>query len=360
MKLMLTRFAVFLCIGASPCLGGGNDWNAKAAAAYLDGRAEWWMTWPNAARDHGTFCISCHTAAPYALSRPLLRHALGESGESSGEQKLIANVSKRVRLWSEVKPFYPDSEKAPNRSAESRATEAVLNALILAGSAARDKLSPELPIAFDNMWAAQIADGPNRGAFPWLDFHNRPWEAGDSQYYGSALAAVAVGMAPADFRRSGQNRIDLLVEYLRRSYGSQSLANKTMALWAGAMLPGLLTADEKVTLLRDLAGAQNQDGGWSLTALAGPWKRSDGTILETASDGYATGLVAYAMARANVPRTDRALAAGLRWLTQNQSAADGRWVGYSLNKNRDLNSDVGRFMSDAATAYAVLALSPER
>src|SRR5882724_10054966 len=55
-----------------------SSWDQKAAAAYLDQRAEWWMSWPRAARDHETFCVSCHTAVPYAMSRPTLRKALGE------------------------------------------------------------------------------------------------------------------------------------------------------------------------------------------------------------------------------------------------------------------------------------------
>src|SRR6185295_10277878 len=124
MNTMLSRIAVFVCLGISLCYGADNGWSAKSAAAYLDQRAEWWMTWPNAARDHGTFCVSCHTAVPYALSRPLLHKAMGESADTETEQKLIANVRKRVRLWADVKPFYLSNENAPNRSAESRATEA--------------------------------------------------------------------------------------------------------------------------------------------------------------------------------------------------------------------------------------------
>src|SRR5580693_371446 len=66
-----------------------NSWDRKAAAAYLDQRAGWWMGWQRAARDHETFCVSCHTAVPYAMSRPSLRKSLGEEGPSANERKLL-------------------------------------------------------------------------------------------------------------------------------------------------------------------------------------------------------------------------------------------------------------------------------
>ena len=47
-------------------------WNEQAAAGYLDERQNWWMNWPRTARENGTFCVSCHTAAPYALARSAL------------------------------------------------------------------------------------------------------------------------------------------------------------------------------------------------------------------------------------------------------------------------------------------------
>src|SRR6266576_4533595 len=133
-----------------------SSWDQQAAAAYLDQRAAWWMEWPKAARDHETFCVSCHTAVPYALSRPALRKPLAETAPSANERRRLDNVTKRVRLWKEVEPFYSDAKDGVNKTAESRGTEAVLNALILASHDAQNgRLSDDTRAAFDNMWALE-------------------------------------------------------------------------------------------------------------------------------------------------------------------------------------------------------------
>src|SRR5437762_9715600 len=107
---------------SNPEATAAGTWIPKAAGAYLDQRAEWWMEWPGAARDHDTFCISCHTALPYALSRAALHEEPADDAPSNTERRLLENVTKRVRLWKEVGPYYSDGAQ---KAAESRGTEAV-------------------------------------------------------------------------------------------------------------------------------------------------------------------------------------------------------------------------------------------
>lgn len=335
-----------------------TEWNGKAAAAYLDGRETWWMGWPPAARDHGTFCTSCHTVAPYGLARPVLGAALGETAPSPVEQKVLDNTLKRVRMWNQVAPFYPDESRGFPKTSESRGTESVLNALVLAArDASAGHLSADTRLAFENMWAEQLKTGDSKGAWPWLQFHNAPWE-GDSQYYGATLAAIAVGRAPGGYRFDPgiQDRLHMLATYLLRERPSQRPIDRVMLLWASAHIDGLLAPADRQTIIDDALSRQQADGGFSLSSFVGSWIRKDGTRLETKSDGYATGVVTLALLETGMAPSSPALSRSRAWLASNQQASDGRWLAYSLNKDRDLTSDVGRFMSDAATAYAVLAL----
>ncbi|MFZ1052641.1 MAG: hypothetical protein WAN41_18310, partial [Candidatus Sulfotelmatobacter sp.] len=299
----LVAGAMVACSHTAPKVS--NSWDPKAAATYLDYRAAWWMEWTGSARDHGTFCISCHTALPYALARPALRAALTEQGPSVNEHRLVENVAKRVRLWNDVGPYYSD-QGYDHKTAESRGTEAVLNALILAShDSQNDRLSDDARAAFDNMWALQQTTGDNRGSWFWLQFDQEPWEANDSAYYGAALAAIAVGTAPGNYRSTPeiQDNLKRLRGYLNRESAAQSTINRVFLLWASTKLPELLARDQQEAIIKEILSKQQADGGWRLASIAWRWNgwslrsfvnmwlREDGTPMDGNSDGVATGVI---------------------------------------------------------------------
>jgi squalene-hopene/tetraprenyl-beta-curcumene cyclase len=381
--------AIAICLAASLLeirghAGGdaAEAWDPASAAMYLDQRARWWASWPAATRDHDTYCVSCHTALPYALARPTLRATLGETGPAGEEIKLLDNVTRRVRLWKESSPYYPwpasrsrialdwlaeyaalvAPSSQPARSTQSRGTEAVFNAVILAGRDARTgTVGDDTRQAFDELWLLQAKKGELAGAWPWLNFRNEPWEAANSAYFGAAMAAIAVGTSPQHDLSSPaiQGGLELLRAYLKRAEPVGPLFDRVMLLWASTKLSGLLDLNGQRGIEAALLSKQREDGGWSLSSLAS-WKRADGTSPNTQSDGYATGLITLALQEAGVPRDRPDVRRGLIWLAQHQNRSSGAWPGFSLNVARDPASDAGRFMSDAATAYAVLALTRRR
>src|SRR5262245_24762848 len=220
-----------------------RSFNARAAAAYLDARAESWSTWSNAQRDRGTFCMSCHTTLPYALARPELRGRLAEAQPSAAETKILDNLLTRARNWRDVEPFYPDQTRGIPKTSESRAIEAVMNAVVLARRDARiGRLSADTRTALDVMWSLQMKTGPTSGAWTWLNFNYEPWESPNSPYFGASLAAIAVGAAPEGYAASPaiQDRLQALRGYFQRQHGSVSLLNQFMGLWASGNVRDLL------------------------------------------------------------------------------------------------------------------------
>jgi squalene-hopene/tetraprenyl-beta-curcumene cyclase len=378
MDRLLKRFlkpkiaiALVLAIAPHPSKLRGEDsetraWSPHAAAKYLDGRAQWWLGWSGAARGQGTACLSCHTTVPFALARPVLGDKLREKVAGTAEKTLSGILEKRVENWEKIvadagpdkNPFVPFY--GGKRKPSALGTESVLNALILVNfDVRREKniLRPSTKKALAHMWEQQ----QKNGAWLWLDFGLNPWES-DGAYFGASLAALAVGMAGKNYyeRPAIQAKVDSLRKFLSAGYADQPLHHRLTVLWASSALPGILLPAQRKKIIEEISSIQESDGGWALAKLGkklrdkGNWQ-SHGIYPAGVSDGYATGLVVLALKRAGVGAGDPKLKQGIAWLNSRQK--DGTWPASYPNRPREPQSDVGKFMRDAATAFAILALT---
>ena len=322
-KITAARTSVSAClIGLTlPLMLTAADapsWNRKAAAGALDERQAWWANFPSAQRDHDTFCVSCHTTLPYALARPRLRASVGERQASSTEATLEENVLKRVRQWNEIAPYYPDQTAGVPRTSQSRGTESVLNAAVLAArDASAGTLSADTRTAFANMWALQMKTGELSGAWVWLHFRLEPWESDQAPYW---------RVNRGGRHRHGAGRLRVHAGHSGRSGRAPRLP------WQAVRSPALLQSIDGPVGRGEIARhvdrgqiraavnsrvpLQQTDGGWSMSAL-GPWKRSDGSEQDKTSDGYATGLATLALQETGFGTDPRVMKA-LEWLAANQ------------------------------------------
>jgi squalene-hopene/tetraprenyl-beta-curcumene cyclase len=343
-----------------------SDWNKARAGQYLDDRAQVWFEFAAADRGVGTdkiSCVSCHGMLPYALARPALRKLTNLAQPTAPEKRLIDQTRRRVEHWQELdtKTFRLYYDFDDQKKKESWGTEAIVNSLLIALDdrvQARSGPSDSARSALANLWQVQITEGDHAGSWEWLNFGLEPWETKGAKFFGATLAAIAVGTAPGYYAPGADaildGKVGLLRGYLRGQLANQNLNNRIWMLWAATKLDGLLTKDERTNLMEAIFQKQQADGGWSLSSLG---TKSPGDFVPDAnSDGYATGLILHVLQTAGVTKNDAKVAKGLSWLRSHQEIT-GEWRASSVNKKRDPASHVGKFMSDAATAYAVLALS---
>ncbi len=352
-------------------------WDPRAAAKYLDDRMDLWFAKARTLQtgEGKTACVSCHISVPYVLVRPALRRAMGVSQPMPQETKLIDETLRRVNTYANHEALLKGKDE------QSRGSEAVLNVLVLISESAgenRPELRMPIQRALDELWAAQRLDG----AGDWLDTGMEPYESSDSVYYGAALAAIALGTAHGYGNGTDGDvwgGVGRLRSYLKAHYAQQNLYNKTWALLASTRLAGVLSREQTVALPGELKKMQNADGGWSLYRL-GPWtwskpnppyepKGKPDLAMLARSDGYATGLIAYALRQEELSVADLSLNRARAWLAANQQECQMDqshwkcWRTYSLNFETEHGGENGEpwrrmFMSDAATAFAALALLP--
>lgn len=295
--------------------------SAEKAGDYLDGVGINWT------RDRQ--CITCHTNMPYLTARPLLK------GDG----------------WKEVREFLDKDVTSWSKGGKPRGDAYVVaTAFALAFNDAQQggKLADTTTAALDKMWDVQT----KTGGWNWLKCDWPPLEHDD--YYGATLAALAVGYAPGGYIKTDKAQAGLkkLTKYFADT-PAPDLHHTAMLLWASTRVPDLMTADAKAKAIADLKAKQRKDGGWSLPSL-GEYKRRDEKKTpndpNAESDGYGTGFVAFVLMQAGEKPAGDTITAAVKWLKANQRES-GRWY------TRSLNNDKAHYITNAGTAFCVLALS---
>lgn len=300
-----------------------KEFSLTRTATFLDGVAVGWTREKK--------CGTCHTNYPYLMARPLLKDSA-----LTGHDEVRKFFEQRVAGWETAKG-------KPRWDTEVVATAAVLayNDALTTG-----QLHPLTRRALDKSWTLQQANG----SWNWIKCAWPPFEHDD--YYGATLAAVGIGHAPDDYAKgaSAKDGLAKLRDYFR-AVPAPDLHHKAWLLWASLKLDGLMTAEQREVVVRDLLALQRPDGGWSLASL-GDWKGHDGRANDAgaASDGYATGFVVFVLRRAGVPADGDALRRGVAWLRGHQRES-GRWF------TKSLNTDAGHYIANAGTSFAVMALA---
>jgi squalene-hopene/tetraprenyl-beta-curcumene cyclase len=292
-------------------------------------------------------CGTCHSNIPYMIGRA----ALGPHTPAADEVRNF--FADRAARWDSMGNALVRGDVATNKGwglVTWFQHEVIVTGMMLAmdDAGTTGKLAPLTRQVLDRMWTLQRQDG----GFYWLMAVSHPFET--SEYYGSALAAVAAGMAPDGYAKTpaAQSGLKKLGKYLNeKNTAAVFLHDRIYVLWASTRVPDLITSDERDAIVKQLLALQHADGGWSLPSL-GNWRREDGTLNDregAPSDGYGTGLVTYVLRQTGLPAGDPVIARAVNWLKTNQRVS-GRWFTASINK------DSYHFITHTGTVYAAMAL----
>lgn len=300
------------------------EFSLRRAARYLDRAALSWQK----EKDCGT----CHTNFAYLMARPALSS--------------VEPPRREVREFFEKMVEVRWKERGPRWDAE---VVAAATTLAWNDRSTTGKLHAVTRKALDRMCGLQRDDG----GWDWLKCGWPPMESDD--HYGVTFAALGIALAPERYAETPAAREALagIRRYLK-STPSPSHHHRAMVLWASLHVDDLLSDAERQETLRQLLSLQNADGGWTLARLLDGWtdhSRKDRKPQDLkSSDGYATGLIVYVARQAGVPPDDSRLRRAVEWLKSNQRAS-GRWFTRSPTK------DARHYITNAGTAYAVLALA---
>ena len=307
-------------------------WDRTKALQFLEARQQKWAEWKPAQKQGGA-CISCHTGLPYLAARG----ALAEKQASAMERDLVQGVKFRVLA------------NPPIATLQEVGAEAVLNLLTLSTRRKSEKepLEEVDQLALKRLWANQLPEGETKGSWTWINAELHPADSEHSNYYGAALAQLALSAYPV----GADSGVVQLRNYLKREMEKQPLHHRLARIAFAAKQD----KDAQAVVLRDLWAVQSSDGGWSTAAL-GPWSKQELAPLDSGSNAYATAWAAYTSRESGAGCSDQRMKRALDWLEKHQDGETGAWNSVSMNKAHPEGSIQSKFMTDAATGYALAAL----
>jgi squalene-hopene/tetraprenyl-beta-curcumene cyclase len=318
-----------------------SDWSPRLAAQYLDARQKAWFAWPPAMSPDGP-CVSCHTGMPYLLARPALRRLLNEKQPTQYETGLLDRLRAHA---GDARPAGP-----------LQGVETIFAALFLTQPSAGASSSAARQ-AFEQLWTLQVQQGGLKGGWPWYSANLDPWETPPSFLYGTALAVLAIGAAPAEYRAGpdAQDHIRAMGEYLKRGLDDRPLHSRLALLWASTRWREAMTPPARRAMIDEVIHKQEPDGGWALESL-GPWAAHPDAPVSSGSNSYATAFTTYVLQHAGRTPARPELGRAFTWLKAHQDRQSGAWPAASMNKRYPIGSMEERFLQDAATAFAALTL----
>lgn len=304
----------------------------EAATGYLDRRAH--LMERN--------CYACHSTFTYLPARSLI-------------DPLADEVMRARILLERIMTMLHDPSQAAQVKTQHISRVRILAALELArhDAATTGKLAPITRQSLDAMWKLQTP----QGGIAWLHVGEAPQAIDD--WWPVVMIALGVAAAPESYAETEPAKANL--EKLRgwfRAHPPQTLHERALTLVAHSAIGGILDDKARTGHIEALFAKQQADGGWSMPDIA-PWERKDKEPLNPAqTDGYATALSVYAIARSGIVPTEPRLKKAVGWIKTHQRETGG-WFTQSPFARDIISSNTGTSFAIQALAACGEIISPK-
>ena len=278
-------------------------------------------------------CYACHSTFTYLAARSIL-------------DPLAPEVMKSRVMLERFNALMFDPQKAKLVKTHHVSRVRVLSAIELArhDAVTTGTLAPMTRRMLDHLWSYQTPEG----GIDWIRVREAP-QAIDN-YWPAMMMAVGVGVAPDGYAATDKAKAGL--DKLRgwfKAHPPQTIHERGLVLISHAAMGGLLSEGEVRDHVAAIFAKQHSDGGWSMVDLA-PWTRKDNKPLDPSlTDGYATGFLMVALAKAGVTRQDERLQRGIAWIKTHQRASGGWFTQSPFARDR--------IASNTGTSFAIQALA---